>query len=424
MSASNCAAYVIKYYNDGGDAKYHKTATTPSLQNQSIWVQDDAYNYGVCMLARYYNDETKHSKYYTGDGMAMPLEIIDYEQLYEYCKAGNDYDFVLTKNIIVTSAFIQQPNLISNLNGNGHTLFVLSYPKVTDSTNKIDKYSVFGTIANTASVYDLNICIIVGMELSTTQTDYAISFGGLALNCKSNNVQNIIVYTNNQIAGSESIKLVISGYTQESYIGGLFAVANIGAISRIYAKVNIEATASNMYVGALVGRADRSNTVTTLRINMCKIDTYLGYVIGKLQTPGSLTSQVLTVLIQDCYTTKQIFTGITTAEENESQVYKVGTTTISGNTFKFVQDKGDDNTYNQNTISIYSSYYYCGDIEVEVNSNLVTQKLYGVFGEALNSGAESFEILIDTTEIKSKINNSNWNISSGLLPKLNYNHTN
>ena len=73
LSASNCAAYVIQYYNNNDDAKYYKTATTPSTQNQSIWVQDDAYNYGVCMFARYYIDQTKNSKYYTGN----PSDFID-----------------------------------------------------------------------------------------------------------------------------------------------------------------------------------------------------------------------------------------------------------------------------------------------------------------------------------------------------------
>lgn len=418
LSASNCAAYVIQYYNNNDDAKYYKTATTPSTQNQSIWVQDDAYNYGVCMFARYYNDQTKNSKYYTGDGMAMPLEIIDYEQLYNYCNNGNDYDYVLVKNLLVTSAFNTQPNLTTNLNGNGHTIFVRSYPKVTDTTNKIDKYSVFGTITNTASIYDLNVCIMVGMELSTTQSDYAINFGGLALTCRSSNVQNILVYTNTQIEGSSSTQLLISGYTKDSYIGGLFAVANMSELKRIYTRVNIvinetTCTLSKMYLGALIGRADRSNTITTLSISMCKIDTCVGYMIGKLQTPGSLSSQVLTVLIQDCYTTKQIFTGVTTGEQNGSQVYKVGTDIVGANIFKFVQDKGDGDTYNQNTISVYSSYYYM------LKDDNTT--LYGVFGEELNNGGESFEVLTDIDEVSAKVDNGNWTIVNGVLPKLKYN---
>ena len=350
-----------------------------------------------------------------------------------FYKVNEDYDFVLVKNIFVTSAFTEHPTVKGRIDGNGHTLFVHSYPIVTDSVNHIDKYSVFGTINSTASIYDLNVHICAGMTLTKSSSATAISFGGLALDCNSSNIKNVAVFTREQNNNSseEANKIAIDGYTATSYVGGLFSTLKASALSRCYANVRINltnCTDSNIFMGAFIGRVDRPNTTTrSLAISMCKVDCEIGYIIGKLQTPSG-TANNLTLKTDDCYTTAIVFNNVVVEENNGVNSFKYNNVELNTASFRFVQDSGDlySPANNKNAINIYSSYYkikdtsnkeYCFAYKYDPSQNNNDKFVIAETGETEGVNAINVALLgSGTTNV-----NTNWykyNLTS--LAILNY----
>ena len=366
--AQDCVSYVVRYV-ENTSVDVEKTLLN-NVQT-AIWTTSNAYNYGVSMFTRYYNNESIRPSYYTGDGLANPYEIIDYMQLYEYLIDTPYADVALVKNIFVTNkAYIDgqelHPTIGALFNGNGKTLYVKSY--VSNSTSNAISYTVFNDILNTATAY--NIVLVVGEQIiENNDVNKKLYFGGFALDCNGS-VKNVYAYSirSSMADGSNNKVTLKSASVNENYVGGVFAKFSANILQKCIIKINFEyavdSADTNMNIGAVIGLINAKS----LEIHKCKVDTFIGYLAGGFIRPSRASGAILRIF--DCYTTRVILTGgavvngkyvVTGEPEIELYPNEINKRPY----FTFVKDYNDITTSKKNSVNVFTSYYLVDDNDVE-----------------------------------------------------------
>ena len=393
-AVKDCVSYVV-YYVENGDVEVKNTILESGNTLSAIWKTISAYNYGISMFTRYYNNEDIKLAYYTGDGLANPYEIIDYMQLYSYLIDNPDVDVALVKNVFVTNNSCiarqtKQPTIGALFNGNGKNLYVKSYTQDI-RTNEV-VYTIFNDVLNTADVYNLNL-IIGEQTIQTPEPNKKLYFGGFALDCKGS-VKNVYAYSirSSTATGSENKITLKATASSENYAGGLFAKFSANMLQKCIIKVNfvLANDSEEINMGAAIGMINSKS----LSIYNCKVDTFIGYLAGGFTKPTSVSGSILN--IYDCYTTYKVLTGGTL---NETKTQYNGITLYpSGENerayFTFVNDYNDKSTSKKNSVNVFNSYYLIEDI-----NNIVYACAYNSTGQAVN-GAPAFAVkdLSDLTQ--------------------------
>ncbi len=385
--AKDCVSYVV-YYVENGSVEVKNTILENGNALSAIWKTIDAYNYGISMFTRYYNNQDVKLTYYTGDGLANPYEIIDYMQLYSYLIDNPSADVALVKNVFVTNkSYIErqteQPTIGALFNGNGKNLYVKSYTQDTQTNAVV--YTIFNDVLNTATVYNLNLIIAEQtIQIPESESNKKLYFGGFALDCHGA-VKNVYVYSIRSSMADESKNTITLKATasSENYVGGLFAKFSVNILQKCIIKVNfiLADESEEINMGAAIGLINSKS----LNIYTCKVDTYIGYIAGGFAKPGS------TLNIYDCYTTYKVLTGGTLSEDNKAY-------------FTFVNDYNDKLT----SVNVFNSYYL-----IEDSNKIKYACAYNSTGQPENGVSEfAVKALNDTTSytelMDAYLNSGEW----------------